>query len=182
MGQSFHHNPSDGSQDPRVHLQAFQMQVYISGGDNLLSCKLFPGMLREVAMRWFSGPPLCSIRSFSNLVFQKGLRLGPFSDCLALSKPTSMSEIRAQTKKHVEAEEDKEDRLQAERGIPTMGKKLVLRTLSRQQYNLGSSCQEKARVEKYTPLKVTKAQILREVYHLQLLDIPPPMERLLSPS
>ncbi|RDY12139.1 hypothetical protein CR513_03111, partial [Mucuna pruriens] len=31
-------------------------------------------------------------------------------------------------------------------------------------------------VEKYTPLKATRAQILKEVYHLHLLDIPPPTE------
>ncbi|RDY09023.1 hypothetical protein CR513_06682, partial [Mucuna pruriens] len=42
--------PFDGSQDPHAHLQAFQTQMYISGGDDKLSCKLFPGTLRGVAM------------------------------------------------------------------------------------------------------------------------------------
>ncbi|RDY05219.1 hypothetical protein CR513_10970, partial [Mucuna pruriens] len=38
--------PFDGSQDPHAHLQAFQTQMYISGGNDRLSCKLFPGTLR----------------------------------------------------------------------------------------------------------------------------------------
>ncbi|RDX87786.1 hypothetical protein CR513_30700, partial [Mucuna pruriens] len=42
--------PFDGSIDPHAHLQAFQTQMYISGGDDKLSCKLFPGTLRGVAM------------------------------------------------------------------------------------------------------------------------------------
>ncbi|RDX83446.1 hypothetical protein CR513_35628, partial [Mucuna pruriens] len=46
--------PFDGSQDPHVHLQAFQTQMYISGGDDRLSCKLFPGTLRGVAMQWMA--------------------------------------------------------------------------------------------------------------------------------
>ncbi|RDX86161.1 hypothetical protein CR513_32547, partial [Mucuna pruriens] len=61
-------DPFDGSQDPQVHLQAFQMQVYISGGDDLLICNLFPRMLRRVALRWFPSLPPRSIRSFSDLV------------------------------------------------------------------------------------------------------------------
>ncbi|RDX80115.1 hypothetical protein CR513_39367, partial [Mucuna pruriens] len=32
----------DGSQDPQVHLQAFQTQVYISGEDDLINYKLYP--------------------------------------------------------------------------------------------------------------------------------------------
>ncbi|RDY08265.1 hypothetical protein CR513_07524, partial [Mucuna pruriens] len=42
--------PFDGSQDPYAYLQAFQTQMYISGGNDKLSCKLFPGTLRRVAM------------------------------------------------------------------------------------------------------------------------------------
>ncbi|RDX73389.1 hypothetical protein CR513_47014, partial [Mucuna pruriens] len=40
----------DGTQDPHAHLQAFQTQMYISGGSDRLSCKLFSGTLRGVAM------------------------------------------------------------------------------------------------------------------------------------
>ncbi|RDY14057.1 hypothetical protein CR513_00936, partial [Mucuna pruriens] len=42
--------PFDGSQDPYAHLQAFQTQMYISGGNGKLSYKLFLGTLRGVAM------------------------------------------------------------------------------------------------------------------------------------
>ncbi|RDX83294.1 hypothetical protein CR513_35806, partial [Mucuna pruriens] len=158
-------DPFDDSQDPSVHLQAFQMQMYISGRDDLLSCNLFLGTLTEVAMRWFSGLPPRSIGSFWLLesqfatnrakcleqylarfsgatiqindpivkAFQKGLWVGFFSDSLTLSRPASMTEIQARAEKHMEAKEDKEVRLQRE-----------------------------AHVEKYTPLKLTRAQILKE--------------------
>ncbi|RDX78449.1 hypothetical protein CR513_41278, partial [Mucuna pruriens] len=43
-------DPFDGTQDPHAHLQVFQTQIYISGGDDKLSCKLFPGTLRGVAL------------------------------------------------------------------------------------------------------------------------------------
>ncbi|RDX90529.1 hypothetical protein CR513_27600, partial [Mucuna pruriens] len=39
-------DPFDGTQDPHAHLQAFQTQMYISEGDDRLSCKLFPRTLR----------------------------------------------------------------------------------------------------------------------------------------
>ncbi|RDX71574.1 hypothetical protein CR513_49063, partial [Mucuna pruriens] len=59
--------PFDGSQDPRAHLQAFQTQIYISGGNDRLSCKLFPGTLRGVAMQWMSTLPPRSIQTFRDL-------------------------------------------------------------------------------------------------------------------
>ncbi|RDX88000.1 hypothetical protein CR513_30460, partial [Mucuna pruriens] len=46
---------------------------------------------------------------------QKGLRASPFSDALALRRPSSMEEIRARAKKHIEVEEDQTERLEAER-------------------------------------------------------------------
>ncbi|RDX89754.1 hypothetical protein CR513_28482, partial [Mucuna pruriens] len=161
-------DPFDNSQDLCVHLQAFQTYVYISGGDDFLSCKLFPGTSKEVAMRWFSSLPPRSIGSFSDLAatfeFQfaanrakqlevadlsdikqtksetlkqylarfnattiQGLRIGPFSDSLALFRLVSMMEIRAQAEKHVEAKEDKEDRLQVEKEILSVEKKITLK-------------------------------------------------------
>ncbi|RDX69607.1 hypothetical protein CR513_51254, partial [Mucuna pruriens] len=91
--------------------------------------------------------------------FQKGLRAGPFSDSLALSRLSSMTEIRARAEKHVEAEEDKEDRLQVERVVPAFGKKNT--------HNFEASHQ---------------AHILKEVCHLKLLDIPPPTQRQIGPA
>ncbi|RDY02806.1 hypothetical protein CR513_13699, partial [Mucuna pruriens] len=60
--------PFDGSQDPYVHLQTFQTQMYISGGNDRLSCKLFPGTLRGVAMQWMTMLPPRSIQTFKDLV------------------------------------------------------------------------------------------------------------------
>ncbi|RDX70211.1 hypothetical protein CR513_50573, partial [Mucuna pruriens] len=59
--------PFDGSQDPHAHLQAFQTQMYISGGNDRLSCKLFPGTLRGVAMQWMTTLPPRSIQTFKDL-------------------------------------------------------------------------------------------------------------------
>ncbi|RDX90197.1 hypothetical protein CR513_27964, partial [Mucuna pruriens] len=146
-------------------------QIYISGGNDKISCKLFPGTLRGVAMQWMSTLPPRSIQTFRDLAgsflsqfaankvkrlevadlfdikqgegeslkkylarfnnatvrvddpdqkffvkaFQKGLRAGPFSDALALRKPTNMEEIRIRAEKHVEMEEDQFERRKSER-------------------------------------------------------------------
>ncbi|RDX86850.1 hypothetical protein CR513_31764, partial [Mucuna pruriens] len=57
----------DGTQDPHAHLQAFHTQMYISGGGDRLSCKLFPGTLRGVAMQWMATLPPRSIHTFNDL-------------------------------------------------------------------------------------------------------------------
>ncbi|RDX58309.1 hypothetical protein CR513_62381, partial [Mucuna pruriens] len=57
--------------------------------------------------------------------FQKGLWVGPFSDSLTLSQPTNMTEIKAHVEKHVEAKEDKEDCLLAEKSMSSDGKKIA---------------------------------------------------------
>ncbi|RDX96441.1 hypothetical protein CR513_20901, partial [Mucuna pruriens] len=93
-------------------------------------------------------------------------------DSLALSQSAGMIEIKVQAEKHVEAEEDKEDRLLAKKAMP----------ITHQQYHPGGVSRHEPRMEKYTPLKTTRAHILKEVYHLQLLDIPPPTLRQLDPS
>ncbi|RDX59107.1 hypothetical protein CR513_61913, partial [Mucuna pruriens] len=59
--------PFDGTQDPYAHLQAFQAQMYISGGDDRLSCKLFSDTLRGVAMQWMATLSTKSIQTFSDL-------------------------------------------------------------------------------------------------------------------
>ncbi|RDX95699.1 hypothetical protein CR513_21741, partial [Mucuna pruriens] len=163
-------DPFDGTQDPHAHLQAFQTQMYISGGDDKLSCKLFPGTLRGVALQWIMNLPPRSIYSFNDLAnvfrsqfaankpkrlevadlfdikqaggeslksymarfndatvkvddpdqkffvkaFQKGLRVGPFSDTLALQRPVNMEEIRLRAEKHIEMEENRFEKREAE--------------------------------------------------------------------
>ncbi|RDY09049.1 hypothetical protein CR513_06652, partial [Mucuna pruriens] len=59
--------PFDGSQDPHAHLQAFQTQMYISGAGDKMSCKLFPGTLRDVAMQWMATLATRTIRTFNDL-------------------------------------------------------------------------------------------------------------------
>ncbi|RDX70497.1 hypothetical protein CR513_50248, partial [Mucuna pruriens] len=41
--------------------------MYTSGGNNRLSCKLFPGTLRGVAMKWMTTLPARSVQTFSDL-------------------------------------------------------------------------------------------------------------------
>ncbi|RDX65360.1 hypothetical protein CR513_55986, partial [Mucuna pruriens] len=215
--------PFDGTQDPRAHLQAFQTQMYISGGSDQLSCKLFLGTLRGVAMQWMATLPARSIRTFGELAgsfvsqfaankvkklevadlfdvkqgrgeslksylsrfnnatvqvddpdqkffvkaFQKGLRVGPFSDALALRKPSNMEEIRAHVEKHIEVEEDQLEQTETERNLtdcekPTSG--MVggaakgLKRPPPGQYDGNSKRQ--------------RAQILREICHTSLLEFP----------
>ncbi|RDY10074.1 hypothetical protein CR513_05464, partial [Mucuna pruriens] len=60
-------DPFDGTQGPQAHLQAFQTQMYISGGSDSLSCKLFPSTLRGVVIHWLATILACTIRSFNDL-------------------------------------------------------------------------------------------------------------------
>ncbi|RDX78209.1 hypothetical protein CR513_41544, partial [Mucuna pruriens] len=54
------------------------------------------------------------LEKFFVKAFHKGLRVGQFSDSIILRRPASIGEIRTQTEKHIEAEEDLADRLQVE--------------------------------------------------------------------
>ncbi|RDY09336.1 hypothetical protein CR513_06297, partial [Mucuna pruriens] len=60
-------DPFNGTQDPQAHLQTFQTQMYISGGGDSLSYKLFHGTLRGVAMHWLATLLVFTICSFNNL-------------------------------------------------------------------------------------------------------------------
>ncbi|RDX74024.1 hypothetical protein CR513_46273, partial [Mucuna pruriens] len=196
--------------------------MYINGGNYRLSCKLFPGTLRGVAMQWMATLPPRSIQTFKDLAssfvsqfatnkvkklevadlfdirqieggslksylapfnnatvrvedpdqkffvkaFQKGLRVGPFSDALALRKPVNMEEIRAQAKKHVEMEEDQFERWKSERGP--------------NHRHLAKAKEDKCpmlnrtneHTQNFTPLTEKRTQILREICHTTLLEFP----------
>ncbi|RDX89574.1 hypothetical protein CR513_28679, partial [Mucuna pruriens] len=67
-------DPFDGIQDLHAHLQAFQMQMYINGESDALSCKLFSGTLRGVAMQWLSALPTRTIQSFKDLAKEENLK------------------------------------------------------------------------------------------------------------
>ncbi|RDX81361.1 hypothetical protein CR513_37971, partial [Mucuna pruriens] len=206
--------------------------MYISGGGDKLSYKLFPGTLRGVVLQWIMNLSPRSIYAFGDLAglflsqfaanklkrlevvdlfdikqargeslksymarfndatvrvndpdqkffvktFQKGLRIGPFSDALALQKPTSMEEIRVRAEKHVEMEESRFEKREAEylskdgRSRPTRQRPLLIggRELPRRQ-NLEGRHEIPP---KFTPLKEKKAHIMREICHTRLLNFP----------
>ncbi|RDX66647.1 hypothetical protein CR513_54564, partial [Mucuna pruriens] len=183
--------------------------MYISGGIDPLSCKLFLGTLQGVAMHWLATLPSRSIRSFDDLAasfvsqfvanrikrlevvdlfdFRQAqceslksylawfnnatVRVNNLdqNDALALRRLTSMGEIRIRVEKHIEAEEDKEDRVLVEKATSVVGQRIAHEFNGKQRYD--------PRMEKYTPLKTLRVHILKEAYHLQLLYIPPPMQR-----
>lgn len=45
----------DGTGDPQIHVDAFQTQMKINGGNDAVSCKMFVGTLTDVALKWFKG-------------------------------------------------------------------------------------------------------------------------------
>ncbi|RDX67130.1 hypothetical protein CR513_54022, partial [Mucuna pruriens] len=101
--------------------------------DDAISCKLFLGTLRGVAMQWFAGLLPRTIHTFNDLAtifmsqfatnhakrLEKGLRVDQFSNSLALIRSSNMSEIWAKTEKHIEAKEDQADRIHAEKDTST---------------------------------------------------------------
>ncbi|RDX61811.1 hypothetical protein CR513_59919, partial [Mucuna pruriens] len=215
-------DPFDGTQDPHAHF----------GGDDKLSCKLFPGTLRGVALQWIMNLPPRSIYAFSDLAgmflsqfaankpkrlevadlfdikqaggeslksymarfndatmrvndpdqkffvkaFQKGLRVGPFSDALTLQKPTSMEEIRVRAEKHIEMEESRFEKREAGHlsrdGRPRPTRQRPLFIGSREPPRRQELEPRQEAPAKFTPLKEKKAHIMREICHTQLLNFP----------
>ncbi|RDX69355.1 hypothetical protein CR513_51539, partial [Mucuna pruriens] len=108
--------------------------------------------------------------------FQKGLRVGPFSDALALYKPTSMEEIRVRAEKHVEMEESRFEKRETEhlsrdgRPRPIRQRPLLIggwKPPRRQDLEVRHEVPPK-----FTPLKEKKAHIMREICHTRLLNFP----------
>ncbi|RDY12852.1 hypothetical protein CR513_02279, partial [Mucuna pruriens] len=185
--------PFDGMQDPHTHLQAFQTEMYISGGDDRLSCKLtFGDLATSFASQFAANKTKClevvdlfdikqsKGKTFKNYLarfnnatvrvndpdqkffvkaFEKGLRVGQFSDSLALRKPLIMEEIRARAKKHIEVEEDQADRLEVVKQPRTEGREQVPE-------------QTKGLPPDVNPLREKRTQILHEIYHTNLLKHP----------
>ncbi|RDX75707.1 hypothetical protein CR513_44383, partial [Mucuna pruriens] len=204
-------DPFDGTQDPHAHLQAFQTQMYISGGDDKLSCKLFPGTLRGVALQWIMNLPPRSIYAFSDLAglflsqfaankpkclevadlfdikqaggeslksymarfndatmrvndldqkfffkaFQKGLRVGPFSDAWP---------FRSLRKREAEyLSKDGRSRPIKQQLLLIGGRELPRRQDLDGRHKIPP---------KFTPLKEKKAHIMREICHTWLLNFP----------
>ncbi|RDX97870.1 hypothetical protein CR513_19310, partial [Mucuna pruriens] len=173
--------------------------MYISGGNDRLSCKLFPDTLRGFAankvkklevtdlfdIKQSRGESLKSyLARFNNATirvdnfnqkffvkaFQKGLRAGPFSDALALRREASMEEIRVRAEKHVEVEEDQAERLEAER---VHGKKDTTRLAQpTREHKQQTHTRARDIKQHFTPLTEKRAQILREICYTSLLEFP----------
>jgi len=54
--------------DPETHLKAFQAQMMISRGSNVVRCQMFGGSLTGNAFKWFTELPENSITSFAVFV------------------------------------------------------------------------------------------------------------------
>ncbi|RDX91198.1 hypothetical protein CR513_26838, partial [Mucuna pruriens] len=114
--------------------------------------------------------------------FQMGLRVGPFSDALALQKPTSMEEIRLRAEKHIEMEESRFEKREAEhvnrdsRPKPLNKQQPLLiggrDPPRRHEVETGLEAQTKFPQAKFTPLKEKRSHILREICHTRLLSFP----------
>jgi len=53
-----------GAEDPEAHLTTFNAQMMISGGTNVVHCKMFMGMYTGTMLQWFVGLPDDHITSF----------------------------------------------------------------------------------------------------------------------
>ncbi|RDX87251.1 hypothetical protein CR513_31312, partial [Mucuna pruriens] len=160
--------------------------MYIGGGNDSLNYKLFPGTLRGVAMHWLATLPTCYHPFAANKVKRlevvdlfdlrqtkgeslkcylarfnnaTGLRTDQFNNALALRRPSSMEKIRAQAEKHIKAEEDLTDRLEAE-CQPFAPQELKLGTSRGSKGETKYQIQPRpqaSNTQAFTPLKVKKA-------------------------
>ncbi|RDX65283.1 hypothetical protein CR513_56070, partial [Mucuna pruriens] len=92
-------------------------------------------------------------------------------DSVVWRRPANMEEIRAWAEIHIEAKEKLADSMKSNQGY-------VNRMIhpGEENYKAGNE------VTHFTPLKMKKAQILREVYHTHLLEVPPLTERQMGPN
>ncbi|RDX75844.1 hypothetical protein CR513_44234, partial [Mucuna pruriens] len=142
--------PFDGSQDPHTHLQAFQTQMYISGGNDRPNCKLFPGMLRGVAMQWMATLPSRSIQSFKDLV-------GSFLSQFAANKVKKLEVADLFDIKQGEGESLKK----------------YLACFNNATVRVDDPDQKPHEQTQYfTPLNEKRTQIMHEICHTSLLDYP----------
>ncbi|RDX84643.1 hypothetical protein CR513_34276, partial [Mucuna pruriens] len=177
----------NGTQDPHTHLQAFQSQMYISKGNNLLNCKLFPGTLRGVAMNWLTTLPPRSIRSFSDIATSfasqftinkvKHLEVPDLFD-IRQNKGETLKSYLARfnnaTIRHIEVEEDHADRLEAERQSGARDMRLAPQGSPRGEVKYPPKPRDYPLT--LTPLREKRAQILRDIYHTYLLKYPKEMK------
>jgi len=56
--------PYAGSADLESQLKVFNAQILVSGGSDVVRCKVFVGTLSGAALKWFSGIPRARVTSF----------------------------------------------------------------------------------------------------------------------
>ncbi|RDY09853.1 hypothetical protein CR513_05713, partial [Mucuna pruriens] len=186
MPTNFHEvvvEPFDGTHDPHTHLQAFQTQMYINGGNDPLSCKLFVGTLRGMAMHWLATLPSHSIKSFNNLatsfvlqfVANRVKRLKAKGEILKSYLAQFNNAIVRGLRAHQFSDFLALRRLQSMKEIRTCAKKHIEAEEDQADWLEGEP-KHPARPRDYrlnfTPLREKRAQILREMCHTWLLKFP----------
>jgi len=62
----------DGKSDLHNRVSTFQTQMFISGANDALSCKIFVGTLKGVAYKWIVALPARSVTNFEDLATRFG--------------------------------------------------------------------------------------------------------------
>ncbi|RDY11483.1 hypothetical protein CR513_03853, partial [Mucuna pruriens] len=158
--------------DPRVPLQPFRAQVYISRGSNVIKCKLFLRTLKGVAMQWFSSFQAKTIYTFQDLETR-------LVSQFTVSKAKRLEQTRGETlkqylagfnnamvSKHIEVEEDSVDQLEAKHeGQRDSSKSNPQAHVGRPVRLREKNYRPRGESILYTLLKSKSTQLLREVYH-----------------
>ncbi|RDX73895.1 hypothetical protein CR513_46428, partial [Mucuna pruriens] len=138
--------------------------MYISGGGDQISCKLFPGTLRGVAMQWMATLPPRSIRTFNDLA---RLFLSQFA-----ANKTKKLEV-------ADLFDFKQARGESLKGYLARFNTATVRVNDPDQKFFVKAFQKGLRAEpvkqakhQFTPLTERRAQILKEICHTRLLKFP----------
>ncbi|XP_068503818.1 uncharacterized protein [Phaseolus vulgaris] len=115
--------------DPEAHLTAFHTQMMLSGGSDVVYCKMFMSTLQGTALEWFVSLPtgyITNFQQFSKLfveqyimvrspakdeemlvyAFKKGVLPGPFCEALIRGHPSTFSEVRRLAVAHIADESE----------------------------------------------------------------------------
>ena len=80
-------NCYDGKTDPVEHVSHYIQMMSLHTHNNALMCKVVPSSLGPTTLRWFNGLRKGSIRSFSELIQEFGVRV---VTCSRVSQPVDV--------------------------------------------------------------------------------------------
>ena len=80
-------NCYDGKTDPVEHISHYIQMMSFHTYNDALMCKVFPSSLGPIALRWINGLRKGSIRSFSELIQEFGVRV---VTCSRVSQPVDV--------------------------------------------------------------------------------------------